>query len=363
LEEKDSFDRLLADLNKQSETRLVDEAPAAERDFGKPTPAEPETNSDQQHVNEDLERLFARLSQSATISEQSAPVNLPVPVAEGVFEKSVQAMSKPEPASESVSAVLARLGIGPQYQKENPPASFTSSPQFDAEVGIVPDETSVSNDLAEPLTPDRDTTDKHAEDRDTTDRDNGDQDDDVNNYMNSLLSRLNSGKSNTPSHKSEVKKGVVPQKLVEVSKTANDNSLRDPLKPEEFVPSREVPEKKIDISAMRELAIESSRSAVQFSQFKRRLEQASTLIIVSASSFIGAVASFLFSKSPNDPLYYVSIALFAMTMVFSGAYFKNFLLGSKNAGAAGSKKSTGFNWKQYLSGRNQKANRNRVDQG
>ena len=94
------------------------------------------------------------------------------------------------------------------------------------------------------------------------------------------------------------------------------------LKPSEFIPKTSAPEKSSNLQAMRDLANQSARSAIETSTRKRKFEQQSTLILVLAGIcfFVGASLAML-SASPISLTGMGSVLFFSLTGIGAWYYF------------------------------------------
>ena len=151
---------------------------------------------------------------------------------------------------------------------------------------------------------------------------------DVQDYMNSLLQRLNGGEAPAkPAAESKPEaKQPVAQPEAEVEPVAPAIPL-EPLNEEDFVPSASAPERTKDLAAMRKLANASSRNAVQRSKQKQKKMWSNNLLIIAIAGVIGAALTAMLSSQTGDGYYMLAIALFAVTAIASGLYVASNYLG------------------------------------
>ncbi len=255
-------------------------------------------------------------------SEETHGVDEQVP--DGVKAAVEPVAAQPEqPEQESVAEVLRRMNAMPSFEE-----SAAAEPQTQADpVGATPAssfETSTAT-LAE-STP-------VSEEPEVRPKEEGSSD--VQDYMNSLLQRLNGPGVTAPAEPvaEEETKTVEPVAASLVTQETPPEEGVQPLNPEEFVPKRVAPELNSDLAAMRELANASTRSAVKTSQMKRQQDNANLLLFGAAGAMLGAVCTAFLSKEMGDMFYWLAISLFGLTAVCSGVYAKNALLSSSNKNA------------------------------
>ena len=146
---------------------------------------------------------------------------------------------------------------------------------------------------------------------------------DVQDYMNSLLQRLNGGEAPAPAPTPKASQPAADQTQAVVEEKVEPATPVVPLEPlnaENFVPSASAPERTKDLAAMRKLANASSRNAVQRSNQKRKKVMSNNLLIMAIAGVIGAILTAFLSSQTGDGYYLLAIALFGATMVASGLY-------------------------------------------
>ena len=214
--------------------------------------------------------------------------------------------SKP---TESVSDVLARMNLSPNVSEPS-------------EVAVeVSDVASESTGHVEPVVAESQPA-PSAQPAPPAERGGGGED--VQDYMNSLLQRLN-GEAGLPV--APVPAASVPE-AVEEPQVEVQETLK-PLNPEEFVPKRVAPEKSSNMAAMRELANSTSRSALQSSEIKRKKDMANAMLLGSGGAVVGAVTSGFLSQASGDIFSYLSIGMVLVAVVCGAIYVKDNLLAGK----------------------------------
>ena len=205
---------------------------------------------------------------------------------------------------ESVADVLARMNYTPDFEDDQP-VQESEAPVPAQPVGHV------------------------AEATVATQEEGGE---DVQDYMDSLLQRLNGGVPAPPKAAPAVQPVAEQSKPVEKVEAAPESVEHvAPLNADEFVPKRVAPELNSDLSAMRELANASSRSAVKTSNMKRRQDLGNTLLLGAGGAIVGAIATTFMSKTTGDSFYWLSVCLYVVTCVCSGLYAKSLLFGDSSS--------------------------------
>ncbi len=197
----------------------------------------------QQVGNQDLALIDAR--QEAEADSDTTDSKIAATALTDTEESNAEALTEPEqpspPATESVADLLERL-------------------KADGQWGGIPDEDE-SYSPVEPVEPVA-----AAPEPEPAPTTNGDSESDVEDYMSQLLSRMRGGAAPTPAAPVQPKQPVVKPEAKTPS--VDPASIIEPLKPEEFKPSRKA--KPIEsLSAMRELANTTARSAVHSSEIQR----------------------------------------------------------------------------------------------
>ena len=228
-------------------------------------------------------------------------------------------LSEPEtPVQESVSDVLQRMQALPAFDDEplgdSQDHAQLQQPVNEAEV-IEPVQPTVEP-IAEESTPESGT--------------------DVQDYMNSLLQRLNNGAENAAVEPvSSVASPAIEPKVTAtlVEPVEDDTQNEPPLNAAEFKPKRVAPETNSNLAAMRELANASSRNAVERSNAKKKKQAANTLLLAAGGSIAGALICTFLSKQTGDIFYILSILMYLASFVCSGWYAKNSLFGQSEDNA------------------------------
>jgi hypothetical protein len=136
-------------------------------------------------------------------------------------------------------------------------------------------------------------------------------------YMKKLLG--NGQQDELPEQESEEKEEAT---LLEKSFEKEVMERQQLLKPDEFLPKTSAPEKSSNMKAMRELANQSARSAIETSSRKRKFEQQSTLILIlSGICFFAGASLAMVSEFALDLASLGSIAFFALTGLGVWYYF------------------------------------------
>ncbi|MEE2641303.1 MAG: hypothetical protein VX768_11805 [Planctomycetota bacterium] len=136
-------------------------------------------------------------------------------------------------------------------------------------------------------------------------------------YMKKLLG--NGQQDELPEQESEEKEEAT---LLEKSFEKEVMERQQLLKPDEFLPKTSAPEKSSNMKAMRELANQSARSAIETSSRKRKFEQQSTLILIlSGICFFAGASLAMVSEFALDLVSLGSIAFFALTGLGVWYYF------------------------------------------
>ena len=247
----------------------------------------------------------------------------PLEVASQTGNTEPEAVGSNEPVKqESVADLLARMNYTPDFEDESKSNEPTKAAAAPPEANI-PTEVSAAapNNL-----PNNEAGEENTED--------------VQDYMNSLLQRLNGEEPAEP----EQNDTNSNEPTVTGPTVSNDEYAEpdEPLNPKDFVPKRVAPEINSDLKAMRELANASTRNAVQRSRLRRKQDQGNALLIGAVGAVVGAVATTLLTKAPGDAFYWVSITLYLLTCVCSGFYAKHLVFGDANSGAGGGKASSSF---------------------
>ena len=259
--------------------------------------AEPAKSADNEAAASTLAALESLTTGSLTESDASA-----------TEATETQQPAVEETKKESVADVLARMQVTP---------SFDDEPQTENSVGENTSFATTPEPTATPAEPVAAPAAKSSEGGS-----------DVQDYMNSLLQRLNKDGSPTDDIAGVAAPvAPAPQAEVEVEVEAPvvaavENVPQEPLNPEDYKPKRVAPEKKQNLAAMRELAIESSRSAVKRSEIKKRKQAAGAMLLGAGGSIAGAIVCAMMSQQTGDSFYLLAIVLFLVTVVCSGLYAK-----------------------------------------
>jgi hypothetical protein len=148
----------------------------------------------------------------------------------------------------------------------------------------------------------------------------GGEDADVEDYMSQLLSRMRGGEEPKPSLKAATPKQQPKQEKKPIAAPI------DLLKPEEFVPKQRA-EKLESLSAMRELANSTARTAVESSQKSVRQETAYVQLGIAVAALI--MSGYYFgvqSKALFDTGFFVGIFCIGVTGFLGYRFFNNMVL-------------------------------------
>lgn len=314
---EDSLDDLQRKLNQLQDesTGSVESAELTDSTQGVETPSEkPAELADQILNSEIFENQNSHQSTETEGGSMEPLAAQPAQTPEPVESKSeVEAPQQ----QESVAELLARMQATPAMDEE------AESGQAD----MLPVETPVSSPVSEPEAA------PAAEAKGGSD---------VQDYMQSLLSRLNGGAAAAP--ESSIVQAAPETKATEstveptVSAEVVEEAPAEPkLNPEDFKPKRVAPENSSNLAAMRELANQSSRNAVQRSERNKKKQEAHALLLAAGGAIAGAFVCTFLSSSPGDLYYILSVLLYLATAVCSGLYAKNNLLPSLGLGGGAKK--------------------------
>ncbi len=150
----------------------------------------------------------------------------------------------------------------------------------------------------------------------------GDGDGDVNSYMNQLLQRLGTSRqSSQPAPSAEKPKPVTVRHTAgQVAKVkAKPEPPKDVLSAEEFVPKQVAPERSSNLAAMRDIANQSTREAVESSKVRRTKAKITALLGGIAIGIAGAAFLYSLCHKVGDIFFLGAIA----SLLASGtcAYF------------------------------------------
>ncbi|MEM9411691.1 MAG: hypothetical protein AAGA30_11290 [Planctomycetota bacterium] len=253
--------------------------------------------------------LLAATLDSASLSNE-APFDVNESRLSASGSESVEAETTAEeaPQQESVAELLARMNLSPN--DGDSPSAAEAVNVVEAEVVEAEPTTQATND--EPTSKKEVSTGN---------------DEDVADYMSSLLQRLNQSPGDEVAEP-EVVAEPEPEPAPPVEPVRK-------LNPEEFVPKRVAPELNSNLAAMRELANATSRNAVHHSEVKKRKEGATSLLLGAIASMIGAIVTSILSAKAFDVFYCLSIGLFLTTAFCSGIFARANLFSGSAAPAGG----------------------------
>ncbi len=138
---------------------------------------------------------------------------------------------------------------------------------------------------------------------------------DVQDYMNSLLQRLKGGEPSKQPIATTFVHAVPPARtLTEAPVNSDLQPVTERLKPNEFLPKRVAPEKNANMTAMRELANASSRSAVKSSELRRQKANSNLQLLLTGGGIAGAAFTSALSQSRGDLFFYLSICLLVISL-------------------------------------------------
>ena len=146
---------------------------------------------------------------------------------------------------------------------------------------------------------------------------------DVQDYMNSLLQRLNGEEvpaepvASQPEESTQSAGEVLNE---QIEQQPVEPVYEKPLSAEEFVPSQTAPELNSNLAAMRELANASSRNAVNQSNARKSKDKSNNMLLVAGGSVVCAAMLSILSKQPGDLAYFCAIFMFFVTVVSSAIF-------------------------------------------
>ncbi len=223
-------------------------------------------------VKADQEQESASTPESSTTSDPSsveAPLSTPEPTD---IKMPVRVPESARVESETI--------IVPQRQENESVADLLARMQQDGSWQGIPDDDAP----VEPVEPVQSTPDPEPEPM----NESADSEDDVEDYMSQLLSRMR-GEEPVVATKVKKDKKKKEKKEVEKPETPLFEAPTDPLKPEEFKPKQKATKLK-SLDAMRELANSNARTNVKVSQFQHSKER----VVVLGGIAVGALLLSLF---------------------------------------------------------------------
>lgn len=205
---------------------------------------------------------------------------------------------------ESVAEVLARMKASGQLESD---LELNSEPNDSTDPDSAPSE-ELSTAAAAPLSANAPVNEPNVVSG-QTDAGGGEAEEDVQSYMSQLLTRLNGGSA--PDADSGVGKSAKSSVQVEqaVPQPEPVETNQSMLEPDEFVPSQVAPEKNANLAAMRELALETTRSAVSSSIERRRKAKIMISFSASLASFSAAGFTGMLSSRFGDNASLTAVAL------------------------------------------------------
>ena len=269
----------------------------------------------QQPGREELNEVFSRIRSSFDDGEERLDETPAAPTAsqadgleadEELVQPDIAVSATPESPREpeSVAEILARMKASGQLDSDLELASDSTDVPGE---GSGPVDDSLASAQGSAVT--TDPVDARRDASQQPDKGLGGAEDDVQSYMSQLLNRLNGGTA--ADHGGGA--GEVPASSVQVEDHSprpepveTDQSM---LEPGEFVPSHVAPEKNANLAAMREIALESTRSAVTSSMERRRKTRIMISFSASLASLSAAGFTAMLSARSGDTASLMSVAL------------------------------------------------------
>lgn len=275
-------------------------------------------------VSESLETIQAVDSLSNTLREIETGSEQPANEESEPSMTSVKAIeptnAPPQPApaepaepkqNESVAEILARMNCLPDLGEDE-----AESPAAQASV-------------AAPVS-----TPEPAATQAATDEQADEDGADVQNYMNSLLQRLNGGSA--PAAAPASSKAAQTESLKPAPEAANSKTkptpkpqVTTPLNPDEFIPKRVAPERVSNLAAMRELANATSRNAVKSSELRRKQARANAQLLIAGVGVVCAAIMAVLSRGTGDVFFYLGVGCVLLTTVCGFGYLRYWLSSKK----------------------------------
>ena len=235
-------------------------------------------------------------------------------------------VAKPaEPQNESVAEVLARMQAAGQITNVDPELiseEQTAQPVESAVQDLEPK-------IEQPAQPSPEPVEAPSSDEPS---------DDMEYYMNQLFQRLRgpaagaTAAAATTSSKpknSSATDSTQTQKQ-DVQKTVS--SVHQPinlLSADEFKPKKVAPERESNIDAMRELANQNSRSAVELSRAKRHQATRMAQLVITAGGAIASCVLFFMSSALGDAFFYGGVGAALASLIAGGRYFATNIMKKK----------------------------------